>query len=163
MGDQDKSVKVEKEPIRRLSFANRLRLYGSLAGTVGLIALIAAGCGGKGSSGDKDGSPKGSGNTPGLSKNYGEEEKQDQEAEQGEGLPSDTVVDVELYSEDGSGDTYTSRMSFDEMQGLCEQEREETAQQFEGLGEATVGPIVTLPYALASGGSPQQFEYTCGD
>lgn len=180
MGEFDKSSKLEKVQRRRLSFANRLRLYGSLAGTLGLIALAAVGCGGKGSSGGKEGTPHNSGNTPVLpgatdtgdsAPTYSdddqkkledyidEQEKEDEQA--AEGLPSDTAVDVELYSEDGSGDTYTTRMSFEEMQALCEEQRQQMIEEAEAAGSELIGgPIVILPYTVV--GTGQVLDYTCG-
>ncbi len=180
MREQDRSTKLEKVQRRRLSFANRLRLYGALAGTLGLIALAAVGCGGKGSSGGEDGTPHNSGNTPVLpgATDTGEnaptysddgqkelEDYVDQQREEDEqtieGLSSDTIVDVELYTGDGP-DTYTDRMSVEEMKALCEEERQETIEEAEAAGtEIIAGPIIVVPYTVV-GSDLEQHEYSCG-
>ena len=182
MKEQDKSLKAEKEP-KRLSFANRLKKYGSLLTTAGLLALVAAGCADKGSSGNKNGSPQ-SGNTPVLSeKDRGatatsersEDKPADSTSEDSaaaedasahsskaeEQTEASVVVDVELYAEDRSGEMYTSRMTFEEMEELCEDQRQDMIEEAEEAGlEMIGGPIVTLPYVTV--GSVQESEYMCG-
>jgi hypothetical protein len=181
--EASRSSRFEKGRFSSLPPREKFRYFVSLFGAAGLLALAAAGCADKGSSGNKNGSPQ-SGNTPVQSEKNGStmdapnksdnkpadsisedttpaEDTSDHNSKSEEETKASVMVDVELYTEDRSGEMYTSRMTFEEMEGLCEDQRQEMIEEAEEAGlEMIGGPIVTLPYVTV--GSVQESEYMCG-